>query len=161
VTQHEVSPCRLLFLCTGNYYRSRFAEVLFNRYADRAGLNWEATSRGIATELGVHNVGPISTHTLEALAARGIVLPEPIGHPEQVQEQDLSGADLIVALKEAEHRPLLQQRYPQWPDRVQYWHVDDLDRAAPEEALASIEQEIQKLVQRLSQNGHGCEQAGR
>ena len=28
----------ILFLCTGNYYRSRFAEILFNSVAGRMGL---------------------------------------------------------------------------------------------------------------------------
>ena len=36
----------VLFLCTGNYYRSRFAEVLFNSLAGKMGLPWKASSRG-------------------------------------------------------------------------------------------------------------------
>ena len=49
----------VLFLCTGNYYRSRFAEVLFNSVAGKMGLAWQASSRGLALERGVNNVGPI------------------------------------------------------------------------------------------------------
>ena len=37
----------VLFLCTGNYYRSRFAEILFNSVAGRMGLPWKASSRGM------------------------------------------------------------------------------------------------------------------
>ena len=33
----------ILFLCTGNYYRSRFAEVLFNSVAGKMGLPWPGT----------------------------------------------------------------------------------------------------------------------
>jgi protein-tyrosine phosphatase len=40
----------VLFLCTGNYYRSRFAEVLFNSVAGTMGLPWRASSRGLALE---------------------------------------------------------------------------------------------------------------
>ncbi|MEJ7592066.1 MAG: low molecular weight phosphatase family protein, partial [Planctomycetaceae bacterium] len=30
----------VLFLCTGNYYRSRYAEILFNAKAEEMGLEW-------------------------------------------------------------------------------------------------------------------------
>ena len=36
----------VLFLCSGNYYRSRFAEIFFNWLAPQQGLNWRAESRG-------------------------------------------------------------------------------------------------------------------
>jgi protein-tyrosine phosphatase len=44
----------VLFLCTGNYYRSRNAEVLFNSVAGKMSLPWKASSRGLALERGVH-----------------------------------------------------------------------------------------------------------
>jgi protein-tyrosine-phosphatase len=37
----------VLFLCTGNYYRSRFAEALFNSVAGKMGLPCRASSRGL------------------------------------------------------------------------------------------------------------------
>src|ERR671937_1888184 len=62
----------VLFLCTGNYYRSRFAEVLFNSVAGRMGLPWRASSRGLALERGVNNVGPMEVSAVKALEARGL-----------------------------------------------------------------------------------------
>src|SRR5579884_2286819 len=50
----------VLFLCTGNYYRSRFAEALFDAVAVGRGLDWRAESRGLAIERGVGNVGPMA-----------------------------------------------------------------------------------------------------
>src|SRR4051812_42350534 len=61
-----------LFLCTGNYYRSRFAEELFNRHTTVSGLGWRALSRALAIDRGIGNVGPVSGHTVDGLAARGI-----------------------------------------------------------------------------------------
>lgn len=61
----------VLFLYTGNYYRSRFAELLFNHRSSQSDLGWEATSRALALDLGGQNIGPISPATLQALAQRG------------------------------------------------------------------------------------------
>lgn len=148
------SLCRVLFLCTGNYYRSRFAEVLFNTFAREQGLHWEASSRGLAIELGIHNVGPISAHAVQRLESIGIVIDTDIRFPLQVSEADLAQSDLIVALNESEHRPLLAKRYPFWLDRTEYWHIDDLDAALPEDALARIEREVKSLLEHLSHNDH-------
>jgi protein-tyrosine phosphatase len=61
--EHENMPT-VLFLCSGNYYRSRFAEVYFNRLAEQQPSAWRADSRGLA--LDPANPGPISRHALEA-----------------------------------------------------------------------------------------------
>ena len=140
----------VLFLCTGNYYRSRFAEAVFNDLAGRAGLGWVAESRGLAiAEMGHENAGPMSVHTRRALAARGLPVVEPPRDPIACADADLSGADLVVAVKEAEHRPWLERKHPAWPNRVTYWHVNDLDRAGPEQELCEIETLVTDLVDRL------------
>ncbi len=61
----------VLFLCTGNYYRSRFAEVLFVALARKMGLRWSALSRALALERGVNNLGPMSRAAIKALQAMG------------------------------------------------------------------------------------------
>jgi len=142
---------QLLFLCTGNYFRSRFAEILFNYHAPRHGLLWIADSRGVAIELGSRNLGPLSHYTLRGLAQRGIHLPAPKGprFPIQLAERDLCSARRIIALKEAEHRPLIARHFPFWLDRIEYWHVHDIDCADPDESLAHIEAEVTRLIERL------------
>lgn len=139
----------VLFLCTGNYYRSRFAEVLFNSVAGRMGLPWRASSRGLALERGVNNVGPMAVEAVQALEAMGVRAGDAITRmPGQVTGDDLEGAALIVALKHAEHLPLLQERFPAWAEKVEFWHVDD----APE-VLGLIEQEVMGLVARILGGG--------
>jgi protein-tyrosine phosphatase len=142
-------PREILFLCTGNYYRSRFAEIIFNDLAKKAGIDYSARSRALAIEVGIFNFGPISSHTRKALQRRGIALPEPVPFPKQCDDADLQSAYRVIAVKEAEHRPYLTERYPAWPDRVQYWHVHDLDRSGPEAALAEIEENVKRLVEEL------------
>ncbi len=139
----------VLFLCTGNYYRSRFAEILFNSVAGKMGLPWQASSRGLALERGVNNVGPMAVSAIKALAALGVRAAEAVTRlPAQVTSDDLERAALIVALKHAEHLPLLQERFPACVEKVEFWHVDD----APE-VLALIEQEVMGLVARILGGG--------
>jgi protein-tyrosine phosphatase len=140
----------ILFLCTGNFYRSRFAEVLFNAVAAQAALAWRAESRGLAVEVGWANVGPMSRSAVERLDRLGIRSDCCLRFPLAVAEDDLRGADLVVALKEAEHRPLLERKHPSWSDRVEYWHVHDLDCAPAEQALAVLEREVRAVAARLA-----------
>jgi protein-tyrosine-phosphatase len=139
----------VLFLCTGNYYRSRFAEILFNHLTERSELPWRAESRGLARDFGAWNVGPISPYTLQALGAREISCPEPRRDPMHCFETDLSSADLVIALKEAEHRPMLLKHFAGWENRVEYWHVHDLDQAQADAALGEIAQRVEQLIERL------------
>jgi protein-tyrosine phosphatase len=139
----------VLFLCTGNSYRSRFAEVLFNSVAGKMGLPWRASSRGLALERGVNNVGPRAPSALKGLEALGVRAAEAVTRmPAQVTTDDLEGAALLVALKQAEHLPLLQERFPAWAEKVEFWHVDD----APE-VLGLLEREVMGLVARLLGGG--------
>ena len=140
---------KTLFLCTGNYYRSRFAEVLFNHHTSTADVSWRANSRGLATDLARRNVGPISPHAIDALSSRGIALPKPLRFPRGLQRFELEHAHLIVAVKESEHRPMLFARFPEWVERVEYWHIDDVDVAAPHVALTQLERNVRELIARL------------
>lgn len=137
---------KILFLCTGNYYRSRFAEMWFNHLAEAAGIEWRAESRGLATERNGHLVGTISKDTVAALARLNVKLPSEHRPGQQCAENDLQSAQQIIALKEAEHRPLLADRHPGWEDRVQYWHVHDLDGATSDRALAEIRNLVELLL---------------
>ena len=91
----------------------------------------------------------MSRYAVEGLQVRGVPLGGALRHPLRLTRADLAGADLVIALKEAEHRAMLAEQFPLWADRVEYWHVDDLDCAQPEEALPAIEEMIHDLVRRL------------
>jgi protein-tyrosine phosphatase len=138
----------VLFLCTGNYYRSRFAEILFNWHAAQRGLAWKADSRGLAID--ACNVGPISQHTITGLKTRGINSDTCSRMPIALTEADLTTADRVVAVKEREHRPLVERKFPAWHERIEYWHVHDLDCATPEVAIPHLEREVVALLERLT-----------
>ncbi|WOO41275.1 low molecular weight phosphatase family protein [Rubellicoccus peritrichatus] len=135
----------ILFLCTGNYYRSRFAEAIFNHRAEQLGIGWRAFSRGLDLQPHV-NFGPISKYTREALAERSIPIELTAKEPAALQRQDLIKAHHIIALKEAEHRPLMHAQFPDSVDSVEYWTVHDLDAATAEEALPMIEKLVAQVL---------------
>ena len=140
---------KLLFLCTGNYYRSRFAELLFNAMAANHALSWQAFSRGLALDKGVNNIGPMSPLIIDALRALGITSVGVERLPLQLAERDLQAADHIIALQEAEHKPYLQERYPAWVTRVEYWHIRDGVPTPAYNPLEEIARDVQRLIARF------------
>jgi len=140
---------RILFLCTGNYYRSRYAEELFNHYAKSQEVDWRASSRGLAEKGSPDNIGPMSRFALEALQAKAIVPEGAARYPQSCRAADFDQAQLVIALKEAEHRPFVEQRFPEAASRVTYWHVDDIGFAHPSIALAMIDEHVGQLISTL------------
>jgi low molecular weight protein-tyrosine phosphatase len=109
----------------------------------------EGIVQGLALERGINNVGPMAVAAVKALQLIGLRVTEEFTRsPAQVTMEDLEQADRIVALKEAEHLPLLQERFPAWAEKVEYWQVDD----APE-VLGLIEREVMDLTARLIGGG--------
>jgi protein-tyrosine phosphatase len=113
-----------LFVCTGNFYRSRHAEALFNWHATRAGHPARAFSRGLLTSL---------------------VADEPT----LLRREDLERAHRTIALKKDEHHAMMLQSHPEWADRIEYWSVHDIDCAHPDQALPQIEEQVLELMRTL------------
>lgn len=139
---------QILFLCTGNYYRSRFAEIFFNWHAEQRGIRWRAESRGL--NLVKENVGSMSRHTVARLTSHGIPVEAHLRLPIAVKEEDFEAAHHVVAVKEAEHRPLVQAKFPSWVERIEFWGVHDVDYADAEEAMPLLEMEVMRLLERLA-----------
>src|SRR5437899_42444 len=62
---------------------------------------------------------------------------------------DFTAARLVIALKEAEHRPLIELRFPEVAGNVTYWNVDDVEFAPPSIALALIDSHVRELIAKL------------
>lgn len=140
---------KVLFLCTGNYYRSRFTEYLFNALAVKYYLDWRAFSRGIAVEKGVTNIGPIFKGVISSLQKRGIQIENNPRYPLPVKHDEFAEANLIIALCQKEHQPYIIERFPQWQDKVVYWHISDTGFMPFDQAFAEMEKQVELLIQKL------------
>lgn len=140
----------VLFVCTGNYYRSRFAEAVFNHHALERELGWSAFSRGFRPELAR---GRLAQEVTEALKDRRID-PEHTGEgPRQLTEKDLIEATLVVLMKRSEHMPMLTASHPHWTHRVEAWEIHDVDVETASAALPKIERRVLNLIEML-EDGH-------
>lgn len=137
---------RVLFICTGNIYRSRYAEAYFNYLAHQRGLPLEAFSRGLGIHLVTDRISPFAKRRLEQ---KGIPLHHTGPERAVLAEEDLRSANVIVALKESEHRPMMEEQFPAWAGEITYWRVSDLDEWDDERALSEIEERVRVLLKGL------------
>ena len=141
---------KILFLCTGNYYRSRFSEEYFNHYANKFNLPWLADSKGIMRQFeGNGNVGPIAKHTLDELERLGILAKGSQRFPEYVYEEHFSKFDRIIAVSRDEHSPMLKDLWPDSLTSVEYFDVEDLHLEEYETALPRLKLHLDKLIEGL------------
>jgi len=162
---------RVLFVCTGNFYRSRLAEILFNHYAKAMGLDWEADSRGLAKKMVHRGISPSVKSYLEA-SPHGAPTEEP-RNPIALSVDDILKFDLIVLLNKTEHHPELEKRSQtlvrslQDAGKLRSWNVYDLAGEAnfflrligwqksrpgqpPESAMEHIDFAVRLLVEDLA-----------
>ena len=138
---------RVLFICTGNYYRSRFAEAIFNHHAELSRVPWTAFSRGLAIHLAEGQLSPL---TLQALDERKIQLRHTGTERHQLLESDLLNSGRRIALDRNEHLVMMRGQFPDWADRIEYWDVPDALFESPAKALPEIERRTLELLKEVS-----------
>lgn len=120
----------VIFICTGNYYRSRLAEELFNIYVQDTDLACEATSRGLIETNSIKGISPFTFQYLDEHGWGSRV--DPTRNPMTLRVSDLEEARLLIALNKDEHEPMMRERFGQIPKileekgRLRYWNVCDV-----------------------------------
>ncbi len=139
----------VLFLCTMNYYRSRFAEIYFNHLAEQAGTGLRAGSRGLMTD--AYELPGMSVHAQEILRRLKVnIWPEDAArNPRLVTKAELENAGRVIAVYRREHEPMVLRRFPDQKELVDYWHIQDLDEAHAVHALSSLRHQVEDLFATL------------
>ncbi len=126
----EAKNKQIIFICTGNYYRSRLSEELFNYYIRQTDLPWEATSRGMVDSSGLKGISPVAFQYLDVRGLSPSI--DPTRNPSPLRVSDLEEAALLIALNREEHEPMLRERFGQIPKileqkgRLRFWNVCDV-----------------------------------
>ena len=151
ILRGSVKKVRILFLCTGNYYRSRLAEELFRYHAREADFEIECDSAGLGKIPNPSNPGTIGIAALEYLQKQGIRSLSLARHPKQWTPSDIQTADIIVCMNEREHKVMLEsQARPFLNHRhIVYWSIPDVEEDPDLIGPGLIDGEVRGLLAKV------------
>jgi protein-tyrosine phosphatase len=132
-----MSSPRVLFVCTGNAFRSPVAEALTRQRRP----DWLVDSAGLSVAI------PIAEEARGYLAREG-ALAHLKPTPERIAAKDLPRYDLIVAM-EPRHRAAILARCVDCAERLVVWHVSDPYGLPARDAHAVFDR-IKAAVDRLT-----------
>ncbi len=126
---------RILFICTGNSFRSPTAEALAKKYHP----DYEIESAGVSP---AGKVASNAERLLEMENCSDFVK----ANPEPITEESLEKADRIIVMEE-EHREYLLDNYSVPPEKIENWNVEDpIDPdVEPKESFEEIKSKVKKL----------------
>lgn len=104
---------KVLFVCTGNSFRSPVAEAILRK------IRPDFTVESVGTEPARW----IASNAKELLKKEGAIdyLKK---EPEGLESKNVEDYDVIVAMKE-EHKESIAERWPQIADRIEVWDIAD------------------------------------
>jgi protein-tyrosine phosphatase len=131
---------KILFVCSGNAYRSPVAEALL---------------RKLKPEIQIDSAG-IDPASLISEAAKKYLARESAQRylkraPEGLGGKDLNKYDLIIAMK-AEHKDVILSRCPECKNKIVVWNIDDpyfLPHGSAEKIFKQIKDKVAELADSL------------
>ena len=131
---------RILFVCSGNAYRSPLAEALLKKL--RPDLEVDSA--------GLRAIIPISRQVREYLAKQNAAqyLKKT---PQSIAEKKLGEYDLIVAMEHV-HRNAVLNVCPECETKIEEWNVEDpyfLESEDAENIYVYIEKKVKELAKSL------------
>ena len=122
------------FVCTGNLYRSKYAEACFNYLCIKNNVtNLRAFSRGLRVqptehyEHGESFTFPIrlAIPTYKRMVKRKIPFCLIGATNQMLDNYDCASSDKIILMNKNEHMPCMQQKHSEYLDRVECLEIGD------------------------------------
>jgi protein-tyrosine-phosphatase len=131
---------KVLFVCYGNAHRSPLAEALLKKL--RPDLEIDSA--------GLHVAIPVSMQVQEYLATRN-ALQYLKKTPQSIEEKNLRGYDLIVAMEQV-HKNAILRVCPECENTIVEWDIEDpyfLKNEDARKIYAQIENKVRELAKLL------------
>ena len=131
---------KILFVCSGNAYRSPVAEALLRKLRPEIKVD----------SAGIHPAIPIS-EAARSYLGRENATKHLKQAPEGLDKRRLDEYDLIVAMKE-EHKDAILSRCPECASKIVVWNIDDpyfLPHGYTEKIFKEIKAKVAELANSL------------
>ena len=126
----------VLFVCSGNAYRSPVAEALLRKLKPQFEVDSAGTDPAI----------PVSEAAKKYLAREDA--QKYLKHaPESLDEKELNNYDLIIAMK-PKHKDIILSKCPECEDKIVVWNIDD-PYSMPKEKIDKIFIQIKDKINDL------------
>ena len=140
----------ILFVCTGNYYRSKFCENVWQYLLEKFNQEGKVSSSGLKPELALlwkEAFGNVSPFTTKALNKIGVPLYDD-SSLHLLTEYEVKSNDKIVFINRDEHMPLLSDLEISVPiSKIIAWENEDVDQEFPIETLFLMMSNVCDLFQ--------------
>ena len=137
----------ILFVCTGNIFRSRFAEEVFNHLCKINGVDATAFSAGL--QVGRYKQRKIywpAMNELERLKIEPLRSNEDSVH---INDIDVSIYDQIICMDEEEHKPMVRSNERLSGFTFQYWNIVDMPKVPSDISLPKCYKKVESLIDQL------------
>ena len=137
----------ILFVCTGNIFRSRFAEEVFNHLCKINGVDATAFSAGL--QVGRYKQRKIYRPAMSELERLKI---EPLRSNEDsvhINDIDVSIYDQIICMDEEEHKPMVRSNELLSGFTFQYWNIVDMPKVSSDISLPKCYKKVESLIDQL------------
>ena len=137
----------ILFVCTGNIFRSRFAEEVFNHLCKINGVDATAFSAGL--QVGRYKQRKIYWPAMSELERLKI---EPLRSNEDsvhINDIDVSIYYQIICMDEEEHKPMVRSNELLSGFTFQYWNIVDMPKVSSDISLPKCYKKVESLIDQL------------
>jgi len=131
---------KILFVCTGNSFRSPVAEALLKK------VRSDFIVESAGTEPANH-IAENAKKLLKKESALGNLKSEPQG----IEEKNVEEFDQIIVMKEG-HKQVVVQHWPRAKNRIQVWNIDDpifLPLGSDKKIFAKIKGKVLEMANTL------------